>query len=593
MKKKTKDADTPYPSIYQPPRTSLAEPRDPQDYYLHHEWQAHQGFEETSPPTFRPKNPLRVYDIVTDQVMSWTADCHTQEDADWYDKLAAALPTEPTRPSHERLTIFTEAKYQHMSAALLLRNHWRGGKSFIVYDKDKALSYPNNKGVDEEIFSEICPAMELETLEVHDYSHPTSRQGYDDRMRNVTVPEFIQAVESGRVVNALDLPDIASKPHGGRFDEKIMLQEIAWQITQKTQPSQQKWYLAASGSAYSDRHFDSDGLATTVQVLRGMKIWILAYLKDKHGMAHINPLRDLRDGEIDPNFLELVPVVLRPGMTLVMAPCTIHLVVTTQPTVAWGRQFYAASTLCETCYGIFHCFTSGRKVTNVTHAEQAHDWLRVILELVYFTLKPQLPQPIPYTLGEYHHVMPKPTTPAGIMDILHVCAVMFLGSAVFPEAYRHKRPLPPGLRERMMRGRQLAIEVGVGIISSRTYLDGQGNDIEDPCNEIFWPFIARQAHAIYCTLQDKTLAPEVPYTSALRFKAKIKTLCGEYHGFEDAYDEIKGKRCSVYGWPNFKFTVGHFRGMQSPHYVPLPPDHNGASMLEWYEGSSYPRPNKA
>ncbi|KAJ3557303.1 hypothetical protein NP233_g11780 [Leucocoprinus birnbaumii] len=428
-------------------------------------------------------------------------------------------------------------------------------------------------------------------------------------MRSVSIPEFIQAIGSGRVVNALDLPHTDESAPGSDFDEKIALQEIAWRTTERTRPSQQQWYLASSGSAYSDRHFDSDGLATTVQVLRGMKIWILAYLKDEHGMAHINPFRNLQDGEIDPNFLELVPIVLRPGMTLsvlsflfnclpphllysVMAPCTIHLVATTQPTFVWGRQFYAASSLRETCYGVFHCFTSGRKVTNVTHAEQAHDWLRVILHLVYYSLNSRLPQRAPLRSSIYRHLIPDRNTHEGVLDILHLCTVLFLGSAVFSEAYREDRPLPRKVCDNMMQGRQLALLVGHRVIASQRYWNDKREAIENPLVDVFWTFIAEQVVSIHEALKDKTLEPEVSTTTAARFKQKIQTLCGEHILFKRAYQKACAEPpAGRYGWRRAPMTISPalFSAGEPQQYIPPYPGHQGFSALEWYEGSSFTR----
>lgn len=49
-----------------------------------------------------------------------------------------------------------------------------------------------------------------------------------------------------------------------------------------------------------------------------------------------------------------------------MRPNTPHVVYTLEPSVAFGGHFYARSTLRDTCFAIFHAFTTGDAITNAS-----------------------------------------------------------------------------------------------------------------------------------------------------------------------------------------------------------------------------------
>lgn len=66
-----------------------------------------------------------------------------------------------------------------------------------------------------------------------------------------------------------------------------------------------------------------------------------------------------------------------------MRPATPHYVITTDNSVTFGRHFYAASTLAETCFGIIHTIMLDSSVTNASH-DATRTLLRRILSNWYF-----------------------------------------------------------------------------------------------------------------------------------------------------------------------------------------------------------------
>lgn len=66
-----------------------------------------------------------------------------------------------------------------------------------------------------------------------------------------------------------------------------------------------------------------------------------------------------------------------------MRPNTIHAVVTPEPSICRGGHFYAASTIQDTIYGIFHTFVSSTYVTNAVHKAASEKLLSRMLIYMY------------------------------------------------------------------------------------------------------------------------------------------------------------------------------------------------------------------
>lgn len=52
-----------------------------------------------------------------------------------------------------------------------------------------------------------------------------------------------------------------------------------------------------------------------------------------------------------------------------MRPMTPHYVVTTGPSMVFGKHYFCASTLAESCYGVVHSLLEESVLTNTTHAQ--------------------------------------------------------------------------------------------------------------------------------------------------------------------------------------------------------------------------------
>lgn len=58
-----------------------------------------------------------------------------------------------------------------------------------------------------------------------------------------------------------------------------------------------------------------------------------------------------------------------------MRPNTPHIVYTMDASICLGGHFYAASTLRDTCFGIFQTFVSGNSITNASLFATSRDIL--------------------------------------------------------------------------------------------------------------------------------------------------------------------------------------------------------------------------
>lgn len=66
-----------------------------------------------------------------------------------------------------------------------------------------------------------------------------------------------------------------------------------------------------------------------------------------------------------------------------MRPCTPHFVLGTEPSIVFGRHFYAASTIRRSAFGVLHTFVMGFVVTNTTHGDETKALFRQIMAFWY------------------------------------------------------------------------------------------------------------------------------------------------------------------------------------------------------------------
>ncbi|KAF5348123.1 hypothetical protein D9756_010740 [Leucocoprinus leucothites] len=452
----------------------------------------------------------------------------TQTQADWYDVLATELKKHPEAVLKSNvLRTMTWKDFRKTPAQTLLKYY--SEKNLLVYDPDNERGVPV-RHFDSLLMEQIFPGSEWKTLEVHDYSVAEEEMAktYEGRMVHITVQDLLDAAnipEHKRILNALDIPNVDNFDNGLERNP-LATCDLAWRATQNKRPPRLSWNLAATEGAYSDWHSDSDGLGTRIEVVCGRKIWVIGEFKHTD-ISNINAFSRLGVEEIGKEVFNLTPIFLRPGMTLYMKPCTPHLVVTPDNTVCIGDQFYAGSTLRETCYGIFHGFAAGRHITNVSHAETSHDLLRGIMKLI---------------------------------SLVNPHRVMFLGSSVFSPAYGQPLPkLSEDMLHRLMHGRDLSHRVATQILENLETAQIDGTNVENLWVDIYYTLVSYQVVALHNYLKTEELDSEAPGTTAAAFYANVTTLASENADFRAALKnvELQNETASIdaFGWQGGKLIM--------------------------------------
>ncbi|TFY63417.1 hypothetical protein EVG20_g6318, partial [Dentipellis fragilis] len=146
------------------------------------------------------------------------------------------------------------------------------------------------------------------------------------------------------------------------------------------------WATVASRHSISDVHLDADGLGTVSHPLVGRKLWVILTLGD------VSQDRASSDSEKEGN--DLIPdprntdsyyrinslsnlnlkgytaeaILLGPGQTFYQRPNQLHWVYGVDPTIVYGRHFYASHALPDSLYGQVHTQLMGYSITNAAHA---------------------------------------------------------------------------------------------------------------------------------------------------------------------------------------------------------------------------------
>ncbi|KAF5348170.1 hypothetical protein D9756_010737 [Leucocoprinus leucothites] len=541
---------------------------------------------EAPSKSYEPPRSLILHDVVSGQVeREWTAKCHLRKQAMWYQKLADHLRDEIPVPTSGNDILRIMTRQEFADTPLWELNHIFRKQNILVYSPSG--SSARVVQFNEALFEEILPGFSWKTLEVHDYSISLGlRQGYESRMGYIDVPGLVAAAnnkEGGKIINALDIPNTTGAFALG--PNPISSSKHAWVATQNKPAPRLAWYLAATEGAYSDWHIDSDGLATRIEVLVGEKYWILGDFKDTM-VSNTDSFAALAHDDLNTEILNMTPVLLKPGMTLYMRPCTPHLVATPASAVCSGDQFYASSSIRDTCFGILHGFAAGRSITNVNHAETSHDLLRGILNLLLLEN--------PFIKGkrqlDYRLHLPDLLTSDGIMDAFHLCSIMFLGSAIFSAAYvTPSLHLSEAMRDKLMHGRDLSHRAVFRIVTN-SCASINGTPVDNMWTDVYYTLVSFHAVALHGYLNHKTLHAEHEGISAHKFNTKIKILARENPEFGTALNKVKasGHGTKSFEWQGGEIMFSFADPMGFSTDLPAAGAH-GYSDLEWHHKSAYSR----
>ncbi|KXN83552.1 hypothetical protein AN958_01230 [Leucoagaricus sp. SymC.cos] len=387
-----------------------------------------------------------MYDLQTQAEVLWTPVAHTSEHLKWLDKLGAALPLiEDHWTLDENSYVHKMSISEYNKCSSDAKNSLFAQRHIVLWEDDEAQIEAYN--FDAHLIEEIGGGDPLQTFTIYDLSSYSEREF---QLPLSVLTENAAAADktgSGRILNAISIPNLNLPGHNG---ENVLASSwYAWRTssglpflprTEQYPFSTLEWCLASTAGAWTDFHIDSNGLATRVRVISGAKLWIIAEPRPHASFkkCDFQCYIECWDGSsLNLADFILIPILLHPGITLIMKPLTLHAVVTTSHCVALGDQFYHNDTLHDSIYGYYHTFISSKTLTNVDHSQAAHQQFHRMLGLVYsrYILCSEYqgaasaypPSLICHTLDL--------SSSESILDTVHLCVLLELGGAVYQPTY--------------------------------------------------------------------------------------------------------------------------------------------------------------
>ncbi|KAF9527083.1 hypothetical protein CPB83DRAFT_895515 [Crepidotus variabilis] len=274
---------------------------------------------------------------------------------------------------------------------------------------------------------------------------------FDDLSKRVVQGTTQQMLESSRAGGAAKALNGLSFPFDTAELEKTAYAacRVAWKSTSRTvfqsssrmPVSDVHWGLAATEGAMTFWHIDSDGLATTVDIRTGEKLWIAA-TGDQEQYSKLGLLLS-NDFDIDrpPKNFDTEAILLTKNTRLIMRPNVIHAAYTPKHTICHGSHFYSTGAMHSTLVSLIHGFICHSFITNISHPETrillrriVHFYHRGLVEGAYMTASEQahLPQ-IDVAEGSLAPM-------DEVVNFLSACAIVFFSNALDPRTYT-----PPGM----------------------------------------------------------------------------------------------------------------------------------------------------
>lgn len=271
----------------------------------------------------------------------------------------------------------------------------------------------------------------------------------------------------GKILNGLDFPMWKDS----QWDRcSYATDMVAWdyvrgrhqcKITTPYPTEHVRWGLAGTSHTFTSLHVDSDGFATFVQIMSGMKVWVVYRPSPVFPLSNIDVFTN-RDAfqldEIPKNApFGLEAMVLKPGDQLyvlqssclstylslhrLMRPGVPHSVYGVENTIIHGGHFYCASQMQAIVQSLVHTFILSDFISNTFHTP-SRELLRriVIFWAVGLLLSPFSPQGIIMDYFDLHlliHVsddeylhLPDVRTPKGLLDLVSGCTLAILGNVL-------------------------------------------------------------------------------------------------------------------------------------------------------------------
>ncbi|KAL0570620.1 hypothetical protein V5O48_011337 [Marasmius crinis-equi] len=311
-----------------------------------------------------------------------------------------------------------------------------------------------------------------EKREIHDLSLSGKVKTPNEQIRMGTFRDVLNEglKPMGKPINCLDIPSLPML-EGFRATKLFTNGRIAIHKVKGAKIFDSKafdmdahcWHLLATKGSSHPAHIDTAGYATMVAPQTGVKIFFLLVpgqdnpsFEEANGALEFAELGHDMTNEVG---MVVLPVLLRPGDVLLMRPCTPHYVLTLDNSLCHGSHFYCASTISDTCFGIYHTFTHQSSITNqddiahrISLARTICFWHDRVTSMQGYFSRPAGT----FVVDD----IPTFRSMSGIMDFLCLYNLIQMGSLIWKERYSEGK-----VDETLVEMYELAKERGEAILA--------------------------------------------------------------------------------------------------------------------------------
>ncbi|KAF9459884.1 hypothetical protein BDZ94DRAFT_985891 [Collybia nuda] len=357
--------------------------------------------------------------------------------------------------------------------------------------------------------TQIFDLMNLENLSglnqpiaIYDQSVPL--EPGTSRLRSGTLIDIYSSAGSsfGKSLIALELPMTCASAPFKSFASDIK----AWSSTAEISDlghefpvRSTRWGQASTAGAYHMWRIQREGFATYIEPQAGRQCWIVAKPKrlDKWDETFWNDFRHMHKytteegspDSPDPTLWDFEAILLKPGHRLILRPNTPFLAIMPEPSICHGGRFYAASTIRESCYGVFHTFLYNNTV-DAQHSIDSRKLLRRMLAFCHSTLTSN--DNIIRERNTAH--VPRIHTFPGLLDLLTLCNIIEMGNILTPKLYTDKDKCNRE-RHELIEARKLS-RTAVDWAFDHYQLSLKGAIVPKSRQALYWPYLAQQAKAL-------------------------------------------------------------------------------------------------
>ncbi|KAK7053389.1 hypothetical protein VNI00_004015 [Paramarasmius palmivorus] len=214
------------------------------------------------------------------------------------------------------------------------------------------------------------------------------------------------------------------------------------------------FHRVMTADAVSLPQINPDGLALLMSVNVGVMMLAIAMSREDQLFSKITSFESIRD--MQDNVWQWKMVVLAKGDTVVIPPNTPHMVIAIKDLICEGSHFLSASTIYQTCLGMFNACAGFEYVTHSTHW-QSRELISCLLEFWEQSMAGDSPRSTIYwilqkaivgsdketenqarnTLGFADH-LPMVGDKVGLVQFLALANLIQLWKALIPETYQNR-----------------------------------------------------------------------------------------------------------------------------------------------------------